>query len=94
MTIFYPVFVGERRMIPRDQLNRWAGDAVANGDTDINATAAEIAADFDLCRKILSDSGYAEVLPGRRECECVSYQAYGNCGHLVDAESTADGSQK
>ena len=64
----YPVFCGERRLVSRERLNLWASDAVANGDTDIEATNDEIASDFGLCRSILSDSGYAEVLlsdPGR-----------------------------
>lgn len=61
-TMFYPIVYPERRMVTREQLTLWASDAVANGDTSIEATNEEIEASFALVRQVLDDSGYATIV--------------------------------
>ena len=49
----------QTRDVPVATVIAWALDAIANGDSDIDATEAELHADPRLARYIVSDSGYA-----------------------------------
>jgi hypothetical protein len=61
-TIFHPIAYPESRMVSQEQLTIWALDAIANEDTDIQASEEELRADFDLVRQVLDDSGYATIV--------------------------------
>jgi hypothetical protein len=63
----YEIVYPERRWVTADRLIIWACDAVANGDTSIEATREEIQADVGLAIEILHDSGYATVTTRRND---------------------------
>ena len=61
MSNLYTITYPERRAVTAETLILWASDAVANRDTDIEASAGELLNDMPLVIRILHDSGYATV---------------------------------